>query len=216
MQNLPTSFIHRISGLFNRYRIKQPVLAILCVLLVSACATIPPESAYLSSQIGANLQRQYEIQVDLVNLHFAIKRQDLDKAMEKAVNAYFDGLTPSGSVELTRRQLTDVSEDVNDLTARNNAAKEELEKARMAIIRKLNANYLALSHANASITGLLQSAVKSREAQTSSLQAVSNLTGKDINLDEIFQELDQFILKGGEQAAHSFHLVNQIERLLNQ
>ena len=125
MQNLPTSFIHRISGLFNRSGIRQHVLAVLCVLLVSACATIPPESAYLSSQIGTNLQRQYEIQVDLVNLHFAIKRQDLDKAMEKAVNAYFEGLTPSGSVELTRRQLADVSEDVKDLTARNNVAKEE-------------------------------------------------------------------------------------------
>lgn len=182
--------------------------------LLSACATIPQESVDLSSGIGIGLQKQYQSQIDLINLHFAIKRKSLDKAMSRAIDRYFESLTPSGSITLNRTQLSDVATDVMLLNKKNNAAKEELEKARVLLIKKLNENYLILNQANSSVTGLLQSAVTVKEARSEAYKKLSETTGGKIDLDKMFSELDDFVSKGGEEAGKTIKLVDKLESLL--
>jgi hypothetical protein len=189
---------------------------VLFVLLLSACATIPQESVDLSSEVGVGLKKQYQSQIDLVNLHFAIKRKSIDKAMEKALDKYFEALTPSGTITLNKNQLGDVATDVMDLSAKNNAAKEELEKARVLIIKKLDENYLTLNQANSSITGLLQSAVTVKEARSEAFQSLSKATSGEIDLDKAFAELDEFILKGGEEAGKTIKLVDKLKSILGE
>ncbi len=188
---------------------------VLFISLLSACVTIPQESVDLSSQVGVGIKKQHQYQVDLVNLHFAIKRKSLDEAMEKALNKYFEILTPSGTITLNRNQLGDVATDVMNLSSKNNAAKEELEKARVLIIKQLSKNYLTLNQANSSVTGLLQSAVTVKGARSEALQSLSNATGGKVDLDEVFKELDAFILKGGEEAGKTIKLVDKIKTLFS-
>jgi len=92
-------------------KIKIHIFALVMVLL-TACATIPQESVKLSSGVGIGLQKQHQSQIDLINLHFSIKRNRLDETMAKALNNYFEMLTPKGSITLTASRLNDVADDV--------------------------------------------------------------------------------------------------------
>lgn len=181
--------------------------------LLVACATIPQESVDLSIEVGVGLKKQYKSQVDLVNLNFSIKRQMLDKAMEKSLAVYFKGLTPNGTITLNESQLGDVAKDVIEFSTRNNAVKKELEKARVWLIKQLNDNYLMLNLANSSITGLLQSAVTGKEARSEAFKALSKATGEKVDLDKVFAKLDEFTLKGGEEAGKTIKLLEQIKTL---
>ena len=196
-------------------RIKTFVLLAFLSLL-SACATIPQESVDLSSEVGVGLQKQHQSQIDLINLHFSIKRNSLDEAMSRAIESYFEALTPGGSITLNRAQLRDVATDVMLLSEKNNAAKEELEKARVLLIKKLNENYLIINQANSSVTGLLQSAVTVKEARSEAYKKLSEATDGKIDLDKMFSELDNFVLKGGEEAGKAIKLVDKLESLLKE
>lgn len=194
----------------------QSLILVLFVSLLTACATIPQDSVDLSSEVGVGLKKQHQSQVDLVNLHFAIKRKSLDEAMKRALDKYFETLTPAGTITLSRSQLGDVAVDIMDLSAKNNAAKEELEKARVLLIKKLKENYLALNQANSSVTGLLQSAVTVKGARSEAFQSLSKVTKGTIDLDKVFSELDEFVLKGGEEAGKLIKLVDKINALFSE
>jgi hypothetical protein len=196
-------------------RIKTFVLVSFLSLL-AACATIPQESVDLSSEVGIGLQKQHQSQIDLVNLHFSIKRKSLDAAMSRALDTYFETLAPSGSITLNRAQLGDVADDVMSLSEKNNAAKEELEEARVLLSKKLNENYLILNQANSSVTGLLQSAVTVKEARSEAYKKLSESTGGKIDLGKIFSELDDFVLKGGEEAGKAIKLADKLESILKE
>jgi len=194
----------------------KSIMLVLFVSLLTACATIPQESVDLSIEVGIGLKKQHQSQIDLVNLHFAIKRKGLDEAMMRALDKYFETLTPAGTITLDKTQLSDVAADVMDLSAKNNAAKEELEKARVLLIKKLDENYLALNQANSSITGLLQSAVTVKKARSEAFQSLSKATDGKIDLDKAFAELDEFILKGGEEAGKTIKLVDKLKALFGE
>ena len=194
----------------------KSIMLVLFVSLLTACATIPQESVDLSIEVGIGLKKQHQSQIDLVNLHFAIKRKGLDEAMMRALDKYFETLTPAGTITLDKTQLSDVAADVMDLSAKNNAAKEQLEKARVLLIKKLDENYLVLNQANSSITGLLQSAVTVKEARSEAFQSLSKATDGKIDLDKAFAELDEFILKGGEEAGKTIKLVDKLKALFGE
>ncbi|NOY72950.1 MAG: hypothetical protein GXP14_11340 [Gammaproteobacteria bacterium] len=196
-------------------KIKIHIFALVIVLL-TACATIPQESVKLSSEVGIGLQKQHQSQVDLINLHFSIKRNRLDEAMAKALNHYFETLTPNGSITLNARRLNDVADDVILINRKNNAAKEELEKVRVYLIGKLSENYLILNQANVAVTHLLQSAVTNKEARSETYEKLSRATAGNINLNNIFAKLDDFIEKNGEKSGKAINLVEKIESVLDK
>ncbi len=196
-------------------KIKIHIFALVIVLL-TACATIPQESVKLSNEVGIGLQKQHQSQIDLINLHFSIKRKHLDETMAKALNHYFETLTPNGSITLTASRLNDVADDVILINRKNNAAKEELEKARVYLIGKLRENYSILNQANASVTNLLQSAVTNKEARSETYEKLSRATSGNINLNNIFAELDDFVERNGEKSGKAINLVEKLESALNK
>jgi hypothetical protein len=184
--------------------------------LTGACATIPQESVYLSNEVGIGLKQQHQSQIDLINLYFSAKRKNLDEALNGAISQYFKTLTPSGSITLNRPQLGDVASDVMLLNQKNNIAKEELEQARLFLIKSLNDNYLVLNQANSSVTGLLQSAVEVKNANSDVYKKLSDSTNGNIDLEKIFSELDEFVIKGGESSGKGIKLVAKLETLLEK
>jgi len=189
---------------------------VLLVFLLTACTTIPQESVDLSAEVGIGLQRQHQSEVDLINLYFENKRESLDEAMERALDKYFATLTPSGSITLNKSQLKDIAADVTELNARNNAAKEELEKARILLMKKLNENYLLLNQANASVTGLLQSVVTVKGARSEAFQSLCVSRKAKMDLANLFSEVDEFVLKGGKEAGKAIKLVEKLKLLLSR
>lgn len=185
-------------------------------LYISGCAVIPPQSVTLSAEIGVGIKKQHQSQVNLVNIYIEAKRKELDVALQNAVQIYFKTLTPSGDITLNRGQLTDVANDILKLNQKNNKAKEDLEAVRIFLISKLEENYLTLNQANASITGLLQSAVDVKDAQAASYGALSKISSGKIELDKIFTEIDSFVIKKGEEAGKGIDLVNKVRDAVNK
>ncbi|ENY73709.1 lipoprotein [Aeromonas diversa CDC 2478-85] len=189
--------------------------AIALVTCVSACATIPPESVSLSSELGTGIKKQSDAQISLLNLYFESKRKELDEALQRAIASYFSTIAPSGDVTLTTSQLMDVSKDIIALNSKNDSTKEALEKVRIDLVSTIQDNYLILNQANSTITGLLQSAVSVKDSTNKSIQLVSSATGGKIQLDKIFSEIDSFVQKGGVEAGKAIDINNKIQSLIN-
>lgn len=188
------------------------ITAIFC----SSCAVIPPQSVTLNTEVGVGIKKQHQSQVDLVNIYIEAKRKELDVALQNAVQTYFNTITPTGSVTLNRDQLTNIATDVLKLNEKNNKAKEDLEAVRVFLVTKLEENYLTLSQANASITGLLQTAVDVKDAQAAAYGTLSKVTGGKIELEKIFTEIDSFVVQKGEEAGKAIDLVNKVKEAVNQ
>lgn len=176
------------------------IIMVLFISLLSACTKIPQESVNLSSEVGIGLKKQHRFQVELVNLYFDIKRKELDETMVKELDKYFHILAPTGEVKLNKAQFIEVVADAKDFNTKYNVAKEELEKARGLLIKKLDENYLALNQANSSITELLQSSVNVKEAGAEVSHSLSKTTVGEIDLEKALAEVDKFILKDKEEA----------------
>lgn len=189
------------------------VVAVVFMIGVGGCASVPPESVTLSSEVGAGIKKQHQAQVGFLNLYFEAKRKDLDSAFQRALNTYFSTIAPSGSVTLTKTQLDDVAKDVIDLSRKNAQAKESLEKVRIDLLTKLDENYQTLNQANSTVTGLLQSVVSTKEAANKSIQLISTTTDGRIQLDKVFAEIDSFVAKGGSEAGKAIDLIEKITNI---
>lgn len=189
------------------------VIAAVFMIGVGGCASVPPESVTLSSEVGAGIKKQQQAQVGFLNLYFEAKRKDLDAAFQRALNTYFSTIAPSGSVTLTKTQLDDVAKDVIDLSRKNAQAKESLEKVRIDLLTKLDENYQTLNQANSTVTGLLQSVVSTKEAANKSIQLINTTTDGRIQLDKVFAEIDSFVVKGGSEAGKAIDLIEKITNI---
>ncbi|HHQ4675779.1 TPA: hypothetical protein ACSP2I_003121 [Aeromonas veronii] len=189
------------------------VIAVVFMIGVGGCASVPPELVTLSSEVGAGIKKQQQAQVGFLNLYFEAKRKDLDAAFQRALNTYFSTIAPSGSVTLTKTQLDDVAKDVIDLSRKNAQAKESLEKVRIALLTKLDENYQTLNQANSTVTGLLQSVVSTKEAANKSIQLINTTTDGRIQLDKVFAEIDSFVVKGGSEAGKAIDLIEKITNI---
>lgn len=186
------------------------------VVLLTACTKIPQESVNLSNEVGAGLQKQHQSQIDLVNLYFSFNRKRLDEMMERGMDRYFGTLFLNDSATLNKSQLADMVKDIIMLNKKNNAAKEELEKARIFFIKKLNENYAMLRQANSSVTKLLKSSATTKKGKSESYSKSPKVYGEPVDMNKMFSELDDFVLKNGEESGESIRLVEKLEHLLNK
>jgi len=192
-----------------------PRIIPLCLLSVMVgCASVPQESVELSQQVGSGLTRQHQTQIELINVNFAYKREQLDKQLEQSINSYFKAITPQGLITLSRKNLQDVAQDILALNNRNTQAKEELEKARLLIIDQVNNNFQSLQYANSSVTQILQSAVNVDNASSDALTKLSDATGGKVDLEKLFSKVDEFVVNHGDKAGKANELLNKLETLI--
>lgn len=195
-------------------KIYLKLLLVTWITILTSCANvnIPQESVDLSSEVGIGIKKQYQSQIALIDLHFGVKRSELDKAMQRSLSSYFSVIASSdGSVSLTESQFNDLAGFVLILNDKNNKAKEELENVRVLILRELDENYLALNQASSSVTGLLQSAVTLKQARSEAFKKLSESTKGKLDLNKVFSDLDDFVLKSGQDAGKAINLVEKVK-----
>lgn len=184
--------------------------ACLTLILVSSCASVPRESVDMSREIGTGLKKQYEAEIDLVDMQFSYKRKRLDDALQQSMKTYFDALTPSDSITLTRSQINDIGHYVLTLNMRYTREEEKLDQLRLLLIRKLHDNYLTLDHANASITALLQSAVDVKQARREAYQQLAGSVNQGVNLDNILSRVDEITSAAGNKSVLINDLIDSL------
>ncbi len=181
----------------------KSIMLVLFTLLLPACTNIPEESVSLSSEVGAGLKKQHQFQVELVNLYFDSKRKELDETMLKELDKYFNTLAPTGELKLNKDQFMDVLADAKEFNIKYNSAKNELEKARVLLIKKLDEDYLALNQANSSITEILKSSAPEKDTGSEVSPSPSEKSAVKINLEKALAEVDGFTLEDGKEDEQS-------------
>ncbi len=181
----------------------KSIMLVLFTLLLPACTNIPEESVSLSSEVGAGLKKQHQFQVELVNLYFDSKRKELDETMLKELDKYFNTLAPTGELKLNKDQFMDVLADAKEFNIKYNSAKNELEKARVLLIKKLDEDYLALNQANSSITEILKSSAPEKDTGAEVSHSPSETSAVKINLEKALAEVDGFTLEDGKEDEQS-------------
>lgn len=197
----------------NRLKI---FLLLLISLLIGGCAKIPQESVALSSHVSSEIQKQYLLQVKLVNLYFSQKREMLNHLMNKEIEEYFNLLIPNDKIELTKSQIMDIFNHLKSVNKQYAKSKEELEKSRLFLLEELNKNYINLQKANDSITNLIKSAIEVDETKKDVYDNISKLTKDKINIQDLISNFDQFILKSGNKSQELNKLIEKIKKLLEK
>lgn len=174
------------------------ILALAALLVVSGCTTvIPPQSIELSTEIGIGIGQQHNAQISLLDLYFSMKQDQLNQAFRDALNAYFGVIASTGSITMNASMLNDVATDILNLNLKYAQSMEDLEGLRRESLSDLTENFTAMSHANASITSLLESAVDLDEARGEVYATLKETTGGALNLGGLFGRVDAFVSAAG-------------------
>ena len=188
------------------------------VFLLSGCAGMPKQSVQLSQEVGKGIASYHQAYTNVLNEYFAQKREAINRFI---LNTYLPAY-----IENIKAELKAAGEDpeklhpfmvhdvVKDVAAKRDAMQEELEKTRIALIDAVSKDYLLLIHANATITGLLQSAVDVNEAAVSLSGSIETVSGNQIDFDEVEAKFNEYLLDAGSFSSNSISLYESVKAML--
>lgn len=187
---------------------------------MTGCATIPKESVTLSQEVGKGIVNNQRAYRNLFNRYFAQKRQQIDKViMDKYLPNYIENIQ-----EELRKEGEDpnsfsanmVKDIISDVIQKRDELQEDLEKTRVAIWERINKDHVLLLQANATITGLLQSAVNAKEATSSLGEAIQEATKSDFSFDEFEKLFDEHLKKAGDFLTEGISLYDTIRPIIEK
>lgn len=185
----------------------------LLVVLLNACSTIPSESVDLSKEVGNGILESKRSYDALASAYFADKRRQVTtwargEYLESLLQNIF--ATPGQSQTLTPAQLRDV---LSIVMAEQEAKIADLDRTRALVQAKSDEHYALLSQANAGITGLLQSAVKVREASSTAFAKVKEQSEGKVDLAELEAKFSEYLKKAGAASEKSTSLLESAKAL---
>ena len=190
--------------------------AALILTLLSACASVPRESADLSIELGKRISAIKKAHVALVDKYFDEKRSRVDEFIEELwvpefaatffanqqIADMWHGIVQSGD---TADRLAFIVTLGPKLQTRINAKRKELVKpldeTEKKIIQQLNDSYSQARSINNSITSFLVSAVEVGESRNRYLEMIGGSDEKMVAaLDQVDAAVDT-LLSTAEQVA---------------
>ncbi|MBU2647870.1 hypothetical protein KKI24_24390 [bacterium] len=196
----------------------------LCVVItlffLSGCATIPQESVTLSMEIGLGITSIHESNIGFVEKFFDNKKESINALEEQAIDSFFNKIIAGTKIPkaepIDMSALKGMQAEIEKIHKRSNQFKDQLDKSKMLLIKKLNENYHTIISANSSITGLLQSAVDVDKATNDGLVKIRDVSGGQIDLTKIEAEVDKYLSKAADFSVDATNLVNSLNDLINK
>jgi hypothetical protein len=188
------------------------------ILLLPGCAGMPKQSVQLSQEVGRGIAAYHQAYTNVLNEYFVQKRGAINRfILDTYLPAYMENimvemeLAGEDPEKLHPFMVHDV---VKDVAAKRDAMQEELEKTRIALIDAVSRDYLLLIHANATITGLLQSAVDVNESAASLSGTIESVSGNQIDFDEVEAKFNEYLLDAGSFSSNSISLYESVKAML--
>lgn len=163
------------------------IMIVICLILISGCATIPPEAPSLSSELGKRISALETANVTLLNRYFAQKRVEVDRFiqevwlpefsneffqkpfMAKAWNTIVSENDKQQRLQFLMKTGPKLQEAVNNKRIELIQPLDELERR---IMRNIKAEYEQARSINNSITSFLLSAAEVTENRERYLEMV--------------------------------------------
>ncbi len=191
---------------------------VVLVLLLSGCAGMPKQSVQLSQEVGRGIALYHQAYTNVLNEYFVQKREAINRFI---LNAYLPVYLENIKAELKaagedpeKLHSFMVHDVVKDVAGKRDAMQEELEKTRIALIDAVSRDYLLLIQANATITGLLQSAVDVNAAAESLSGTIETASGNLIDFDAVDAKFNEFLLDAGSFSGKRINFYESIKAML--
>ncbi len=188
-------------------------------LFLTSCASIPAESVILADAVVTEGRRMHELNISLLNKIFTDKRLLIDEFIKNKFTQ--DVITNykakyAADYDFNKDFAFHMELAVEEITAQRNLMQSALETQRIKLIEKLNKDFMAYEQASNSLRLLLQSSVDLDRERRAALDKANSLTGNHIDFDKVESDIDNFILKAGENAANTMQSVNELNTNINQ
>ncbi|KKD61718.1 hypothetical protein RN22_03620 [Grimontia sp. AD028] len=195
------------------------LISVFSVTLVLGCANIPKDSVTLNQEVSFGITNIHESNLKLVNQYFNQKKLQVDADRDAAVSKLFgiiaNEVAKPNSKPLGVNELYQIKDQTDAIYIRSQKSKNELDLLRQAVIDELTREYNLLIEANSTITGLLQSAVDVDEAKNDALLKTQQLTNGKVNLIELDEKIDEYLIKAGTVSEDGQSLLESIYEKLN-
>ncbi len=222
------------------------ISALITVVILSSCASIPKETVELSKVLGNDLKVLHNSHRTMVELYYNeiindinvfidevyspfiihyVLKVELQKYIEQEESIYgiIEKAGRIGGKQQTDNALKIMTEFLEDANSQVEKKRKELLnpiiKQRNGIISKIDDSYENTIYANSTITGYLESIRKVKESQQEALSIIG-LEGKDEELNKILIEASEItksaIIKGKEIDIKSEEAFSRIEEISNQ
>lgn len=195
-------------------------LIILTVMIVSSCASIPKDTVLLSKEVGKGIAENQRAYISLFNRYFNQKKKLIDQAIiDKYIPSYLAnirieleeaGKDPSS---FTAVMIKDV---ISDVIKKRDEMQAELEKTRIMLIERISADHELLLQANATITGLLQSAVDVKEATSALGETLVKPIKSGFDFEEFEKIFDDYLDKGAGAVGEVGKLSEKVKSLFKK
>ena len=192
------------------------------------CASIPKESVILSQEIGKGIINAKEGYLKLVDQKFLETRKIIHKDRDKAITKYlvdFVALVEGKGDEfiLNKQSIPLIISGIDTINEKQEAYLDSLEKTRLEVHSRINTNYKSMLEANATVTGLLQSAVDADDAAKQGLNTIVEISGSNVKVDDIFSKIDSWVIEVGsgsekliDAEKKGAKLYNEVKELLKK
>jgi hypothetical protein len=195
-------------------------LIVLTLIIVSSCARIPKDTVVLSKEVGKGIAENQRAYISLFNRYFEQKKTLIDQSItEKYIPLYIENIRKELEVagqdpdSLGTERLKDI---LTDVIKKRDEMQSELEKTRIMLIERISADHDLLLQANATITGLLQSAVDVKEATSALGETLVKPLKSGFDFDEFEKIFDNYLDKSANIAGEAEKLSEKVKLLFKK
>jgi len=196
---------------------KNTVFILLLVCLAS-CAKIPTQSIDLADIVIVEGERMHRLNITLLNKMFKAKSKEIDVFIENVfIPQYmenFQALIPEG-VDMNAELGGIVQATSTEINNQRNAMQSALEHNRIKLLTKMEEDFRVFQESAAELKNLLESAVKVDQARASLFERFNSLSGNRLDINDLENKIDNFILKAGESGSDIAKLANTLDESVN-
>ncbi|EDP94853.1 hypothetical protein U8527_08035 [Kordia algicida OT-1] len=181
-------------------KIINSILIVLIAIGISACASIPASTSTLTQEVISESNAMHQLNIALVNKLFEERKDKVDdfinnQYIPKYV-ANFQSKIPPG-VDVSA-ELPNILKSVMPVISRKrDSLHNVLDTQKQQMITSLNNSYNDYQQASATLQNLISSAVKLKQSEANTLAQIQKLTGTNINVGKIQNQLDSLLVKTG-------------------
>ncbi|MEM6685331.1 MAG: hypothetical protein AAF617_05990 [Bacteroidota bacterium] len=178
----------------------RSIAALLIVISVSACASIPASTVNLSQELIAEANSMHELNIALVNKLFDERKGKVnDFINNQYIPSYvknFQSKIPAG-VDVSGELANILKSVMPVINRKRDSLQGLLDVQRNEMITSLNANFASYQQASSTLQNLISSAVKLKQSEANTLEQIQNLTHTNLNIGKIQHHLDSLLIKTG-------------------
>lgn len=188
------------------------------ILTFFSCVRLPVQTITLTETLIEESSRMHELNLLLINKMFEEKREQIDDFItHEYIPEYLENFQDNipEEVDYEEEFMGMVQSIIPVLTERRNMMQSALETQRIKIVTKLDNDYKEFENASSELKSLIESGVKANQQRVAAFENIKNLTNNKIDLNQLENEIDKFIIKGGEISNNINELNSTINSILN-